>query len=460
MIVTGSAMRRSLTLAAALLALACTRDLPTESSDVEVRAAKGGSSGGSTKTTTGPAVAAASPGAATRDTTLDVRILGSGFARGMVAQWAIDSVVTGKVVVNSTRFVSSTELVANITVTSDAPLTEYDIVVTSTKGGKPGIGTEVFEVVQELGLVSLGGDFSAASDINDSGQIAGYSSYYVPGGRGADRPVVWEKNGTIRDLLPAGFTMGRAVSINENGQVAGWLAGGSSGGFTLFVWSALTGMRFLPTLPGEDQNGVYAINDAGMVAGWSGRSAVIWENGILRVVHHDPAQWSAATDINNLGEVVGYYEPVLNGTPHTAWRWSAASGFQLLPTLQGNTGTPIGINDRGQIVGTSPSASGGGAFIHENGATRQLPAGSVGAFNAYAISEAGHVVGSAVDGRGVMWQPDGTLMLICTPVAPANGYSSSCAAGSVNSEGVAAGWKTDKYGFASQAYKWSEAGFF
>lgn len=458
MIVTGSVkMRRTLTVAAACLALACSSDLPTEVADVDIRAAKGGSTGGSTKPTGGLTVGAALPREATQDTTLDVRILGSGFARGMVARWAIDSVVTANVIVNSTRFVSSTELVANITVTSDAPLTEYDIIVTSTKGGKPGIGTEVFEVVQELGLASLGGSSSGAMDINESGQIAGYSTNYVPGGFGNEHPVIWESDGTIRDLLPSGYAGGRAVAINESGQVAGWLFG--STGMTPFVWSPGTGVRLLPTVPGEQHHGAFAINDAGVVAGWSGRSAVVWEDGVMRVVHHDPNLWSTVTDINNLGEVVGYYEPEYNGTPQTAWKWSAGSGFQLLPTLQDNLGLPKGINDRSQIVGYGPSESGGGAFIHENGVTRRLLSNGFSENSAYAISEAGHVVGHVTGGQVVMWMPDETIAIVCTPVPPAKGYTTSCQAAGVNAEGIAVGWKTGKYGYTTKAYKWSLAGF-
>lgn len=454
MIVTGSAMmRRTLTVAAACLALACSSDLPTEVADVDIRAAKGGSTGGSGKPTSGITVGAALPREATQDTTLDVQILGSGFARGMVARWAIDSVVTSKVVVNSTRYVSSTELVANITVMSDAPLTEYDIIVTSTKGGKPGIGTEVFDVVEELGLPSLGGAYTGALSINESGQIAGYSSYYVSGGSSLDHPVIWE-NGTVRDLLPTGYTMGRAVDINENGQVAGWLTG-PAGGFTLFVWSPTTGMRFLPTLPGEIQNGVFAINDAGVVVGWSGRAAVMWENGVLRIIRNDSTLWHAATDINNSGEVVGYSEPEINSSPQTAWKWSTASGVQSLTTLQGDLGVPTGINDLGQVVGSS----GGAAFINENGVTRPLTSGTIEMTSVSDISEAGHVVGNAADGRGLLLSPDGTLSVLCTPVPPARGYTSYCGANGVNAKGVAVGSRSDKYGQTTKAYKWSLTGF-
>jgi probable HAF family extracellular repeat protein len=251
--------------------------------------------------------------------------------------------------------------------------------------------------------------------------------------------------------------MGRSVAINENGEVAGWLA--SSTGFTLFVWSASAGMCFLPMLPGEDQQGVYAINDAGVVAGWSGRSAVIWENGILKVVHHDPNGWSVATDVNNLGEVVGFTEAQINIAPQTAWKWSAASGFQLLPTLQGNEGIPWGINDRGQVVGYGESTTSGSvAFFHEGGVTRPLTAGPIGVSRASGISETGLIVGSTADGRGLMWEPDGTTSIVCSPVIAAKGYAPWCAGYAVNSKGVVVGAKSDKFGQGTRAYKWSQAG--
>jgi uncharacterized membrane protein len=455
MLPSGSAGRRILAAIAVVLTGACSNDLPTHASDVDIRAAKGGTSGG---TSTGLVVSAAFPGAATRDTTLDVRIVGSGFARGMVARWAIDSVVVPDVVVNSTRFISSTELLANITVRSDARLADYDIVVTSTKGGKPGIGTEIFDIVQEILLESLGGT-SVAVDVNESGQIAGWSATPTQSMfTGGDHPVIWEADGTLRDLLPADYRMGRATSINENGDVAGWLVKDTL--LVPFVWSAATGVRVLPTLPGETQNGAFAINDAGVVAGWSGRAAVIWENGILRVIHVDPTQWSAAVDVNNLGQVIGFDEVVFNGDVQTAWTWSAGSGFQMLPTLKGNWGYPRQINDLGQIVGSGPSATEDStAFIHEGGVTRQLTAGTAGTKGAVAISELGHILGPTADGRSLMWERDGTTSIICSPVPPAKGYTSTCSANAVNSKGTAVGSKSDKYGRGATPYKWTQIEF-
>jgi TolB protein len=94
------------------------------------------------------AVNATDPNEAPQDTTLDVRVLGSGFDRGSVAEWAIDGAPSGKVVVNATRYVSSKELVANVTIALDADTVLYDVMVTTSRG-KKGIGTELFRVRQK-----------------------------------------------------------------------------------------------------------------------------------------------------------------------------------------------------------------------------------------------------------------------------------------------------------------------
>lgn len=93
----------------------------------------------------GLAVNATDPTEAPQDTTLDVRVLGSGFDRGSNAEWAIAGVPSSKVRTNSTRFVSSKELVANITIALEADTVLYDVIVTTTTG-KKGIGTELFKV--------------------------------------------------------------------------------------------------------------------------------------------------------------------------------------------------------------------------------------------------------------------------------------------------------------------------
>ena len=95
-----------------------------------------------------PTVTATDPDSATQDTTLDVVITGSNFDPGSAAQWAIDGVPSPKVHTNSTRFVTSKRLVANITIALDADTVLYDVLVT-TPSGKKGIGTELFRVRQK-----------------------------------------------------------------------------------------------------------------------------------------------------------------------------------------------------------------------------------------------------------------------------------------------------------------------
>jgi hypothetical protein len=90
-------------------------------------------------------VSSASPDSATQDTTLDVTINGSGFVDGTVATWSLAGVIDqAQVRTNSTRYVSSKKLIANITISSTATVAKWDIVLKA--GSKGGIGTESFAI--------------------------------------------------------------------------------------------------------------------------------------------------------------------------------------------------------------------------------------------------------------------------------------------------------------------------
>src|SRR5512138_143586 len=121
---------------------ACDGDIATTNGpDRSVRALTSRSSA-----TTGMSVTSASPDSATQDTTLDVVISGSGFVAGTVATWALAGVQDpAQVRTNSTRYVSSRQLVANITISASATAAKWDIAVTAS-GKKGGIGTETFTV--------------------------------------------------------------------------------------------------------------------------------------------------------------------------------------------------------------------------------------------------------------------------------------------------------------------------
>lgn len=110
-----------------------------------------------------PTVKSTDPDSASPNVTLDVHVLGSGYDRGSRATWALNgdtTFATTKIKTNSMRFVSSTEIVANITIAADAPLALYDIAVT-TSGGKHGVGIELFVVAP---FHANGGPYTATLD--------------------------------------------------------------------------------------------------------------------------------------------------------------------------------------------------------------------------------------------------------------------------------------------------------
>lgn len=126
---------------ASLGIFACREPAPTGLSVPDgnmVRYGKGGGSGD-------PTVNSAVPDTASQGTTLDVEIGGSGFDEGTTVEFAIAGVTTADIQVNSTQFVNPRRLRSNVTVADDAEVTLYDIVVMTARG-RPGIGTELFQV--------------------------------------------------------------------------------------------------------------------------------------------------------------------------------------------------------------------------------------------------------------------------------------------------------------------------
>jgi uncharacterized delta-60 repeat protein len=92
-------------------------------------------------------VTAADPSAAAQGTiNLNVNVTGKGFKNGARAKWFITGTSDpGGVQVNSTIFVNSVELTANITVSDTAIIANFDIQVLNSDG-RGGKGTELFAV--------------------------------------------------------------------------------------------------------------------------------------------------------------------------------------------------------------------------------------------------------------------------------------------------------------------------
>jgi len=109
-------------------------------------------------------VNAADPSTASQGSVnLNVRITGKGFKNGSKAKWLVTGTTDpGGVTVNSTTFVNSTELVANITIADTAVVANFDIQVLASDG-RGGKGTELFAVTPKAQQVSCGTDVTNLS---------------------------------------------------------------------------------------------------------------------------------------------------------------------------------------------------------------------------------------------------------------------------------------------------------
>jgi len=189
----------------------------------------------------------------------------------------------------------------------------------------------------------------------------------------------------------------------------------------------------------------YAVNNAGVVAGWSqnssgGQQAFVSTPSGLSALPLGSGTESYAYGINAAGTVVG--NTYINGNSHgTIWNSSGATD------LGANT-YATAINSSGEVAGSN-----GGAFVVASGQLEDLamPSG-MNWSAAYGINDAGTAVGDGrlANGtfRGLIWNTDGGVVQLGTL-----GGSSSQATG-VNNSGEVTGFASLSSGYQHAFSTW------
>ena len=210
-------------------------------------------------------------------------------------------------------------------------------------------------VPTELG--TLGGSYSVAAAISRAGQVVGYST--LPGDNSNNHATLW--NGlTAIDLGTLGGTFSSASGINSAGQIVGWsVLAGNSGGVHAVLWNGRTatdlGLGY-----------AFKINDHGQVVGQSTEEpasssshATLWRAGTRIDLGTLGGSLSAATDINNAGQIVGLSLMAGDLISHAFIRQGMVTtdlnNFLDAPTLNAGwyLSDATAINARGWITGTA-----------------------------------------------------------------------------------------------------------
>lgn len=220
---------------------------------------------------------------------------------------------------------------------------------------------------------SQSGAISRAFGINEIGQVVGDSSFGINSSRDAVTHAALFSNGLVQDLgfLKAGGNFSRGNDINASVQVVGFSSPTRDGqNSRAFFWSAATGMVDIGTLGGLYAQ-ASAINDAGFITGFAQTAdsvskaidAFLYQP--ISVTGRDIKQMrdlgtlggnsSVGTSLNANNHVVGY--STLDDTKqrtHAFFHDGVAMkdlGSLGAKTLESDQSIALGINVADQVVG-------------------------------------------------------------------------------------------------------------
>ena len=199
--------------------------------------------------------------------------------------------------------------------------------------------------------------------------------------------------------------LGRVVGWAENGVHDSTCVNGQVLQFRPVIWGPGGGqIQTLPLFGNDTSGSATAINNRGQIVGISGicdqavgrrtaKHALLWDNGTLTNLGNLGAElWITPMAINEHGDIVGFGatdESDLDGNYLRAFIWTRKDGMKQidpLPVTGHVFSQANGINERGQVVGSSCTLAGAClGFIWQNGAFTLLP-GTTPLTNAVALT--------------------------------------------------------------------------
>ena len=339
------------------LPVACA-DTPTGTSAADKTAGHGLAA----RSSTALAVTSTNPSFGDRGTTIDVHVFGSGFTAGAQATWLLQGVADpSQVRTNSTTVVSSSELVANITIASDASLALWDVQV-ALSNGKNGVGSDLFEVTSAIPIGTLGGNAEAndASGSTVGTQIVGWT--IVSGG--AQHAFAWPNAGNMEDLGPGSANAidaaGVTIAGSNGSQAVVWTRGPSgwietnlpvqSGTPRSAANAIASGPDGYATLIGgqEAVSSKHAAYNRPMLWAWNGAS---WIRSPLPVPRSGSDVVSAVAGINARGQAVGGVQN--GGLPTQGVFWDSVG---VAHTLPGDGYHATGVDATGTVISGASDA--------------------------------------------------------------------------------------------------------
>jgi probable HAF family extracellular repeat protein len=165
-------------------------------------------------------------------------------------------------------------------------------------------------------LGNLGGNCAAPAAINIRGQVAGNSDVLDP--NALPHAFLWSRETGMKDLDTLGGTFSQADALTDSGEVVGTASTAQDDFFLAVLWKngAITN---LGTLTGDSCSSAYAINSKGQIVGdslnicgdFSTARPFLWQNGQIfgfNLVPPPGTQLISAepASINDRGEIVGF----------------------------------------------------------------------------------------------------------------------------------------------------------